>query len=168
MKSQIFDDNSATEGSDRLHHLATAESRGNPICGDDSPDAPIGSYFEHLDDKNEFIREVYAQGRKPVRACPRCLALYPSISKIGRDERELKRITPFSLQVNVAFRPDASGVGYDVFANGIAKITDKRVYVDVAPQLTFTTAMWIYSLQFGLSINAPLIVPLINQANKDK
>lgn len=168
MNYRNSDEKDLAKVSNTPHHLVTAESRGKPICGDASPDAAIGSYFEHLDDHSQFIREVYGRGRKPVKACSRCLALYPSISKISRDERALVRVTPFELQVNVVFRPDASGAGYNVFANGTGEVMGQHVCIDVATQLLSTTAMWLYSLQFGLNINAPLIVPLINQANKDK
>jgi len=151
----------------KVHHLATAESRGKPLCGESSPDAAIGSYVEHLDERGEFIVEVIGKDRKPATACQQCLSLYPTLSKLSRDDRALQRITPFNLLINVALTPNISLSGYDINAHGIAAIDDKRVGVRVLPGLTFTSARWLYGLYFDMSVDAPLIVPLVNKANKD-
>ncbi len=122
------------------HHLVTAESRGKPICGEPSIDAVIGSYVEHLDDKREFVREVFGKGGKPATACQQCLALYPSLVTLSRDDRELKRITPFGVRVNLDFAPDIKSSGYRVRAHSFAEIGDQRVVVGAYPQSEFTNA----------------------------
>lgn len=149
------------------HHLATAESRGKPLCGEASPDALIGSYHEHLDDKREFVAEVIGPGGKPATACSQCLALYPSLLDMSRDNRAVKRITPFQMRLNVAFVPNIESKGYDVRASGIAEIRDKRVVVSVFSQLGFTSADYFHHLDFNIRIFAPLVIPLLNKANKD-
>ena len=151
----------------KLHHLVTAESRGKPLCGDASPDAAIGSFVEHLDDNKEFIREIFGQSGKPATACQECLTLYPLLANYRRDERELKRITPFNLRVNVAFMPDSRFAGYCLNAHGIVEIGDRRVVVGVFPQLSYSSAQWFHLLSFNMGIDANLIVPLVNRANKD-
>jgi hypothetical protein len=150
------------------HHLVTAESQGKPLCGEASPEALIGSFVEHLDDDQEFIREIFGRGGKPANPCQQCLSLYPSLLAIRRDDRELKRIVPFNLRVNVAFAPDINFSGYRVTAHGVAEIADQRIVIGVFPQMSFTTARWFYSLNFKTRIDAPLLVPLVNKANKDK
>jgi hypothetical protein len=119
----------------KLRHLVTAESRGKPICGEASPDALIGSYFEHLDDEREFVREVFGKDGKPATACQQCLALYPSLVTPSRDHRELKRITPFNVRINLAFAPDTQFSGYWVTANGTAGAWSSR-----APRTTTPSA----------------------------
>lgn len=86
---------------------------------------------------------------------------------MNRDDRELKRITPFSVRVDVAFTPDRHFAGYNVSASGIAEIGDNRLIVSACPQLAFTSAKWFYSLSFGVNVEASAIVPLVNMANKD-
>jgi len=170
MKPKFHDENTRHIIAGELakpHHLVTAESRGRPLCGEPSPDAAIGSYVEHLDEKGEFVREVFGKGGKPALACEQCLALYPSLERIGRDERELKRITPFNMQINVAFTPYMPLDGYRINASGIAEVEDKRIGVFVRPQINFTNARCLYSLMFDLTVDAPLVVPLVNKANKD-
>lgn len=61
------------------HHLVTAASQGRPLCGDSSRDAVIGAYVEHLDERGQFVREVFGKTGKPAKACVRCLTLYPSV-----------------------------------------------------------------------------------------
>lgn len=151
----------------RPHHLVTPQSHGKPLCGEPSPEAAIGSFVEHLDDKQEFVREVFGRDGKPVTACQACLALYPLVLTYHRDEREPKRITPFNLRVNVAFMPDPNFSGYRVSAHGIAEIADHRVVIGVFPQLSYTAAQWFHLLSFNMGIDANLIVPLVNRANKD-
>ena len=60
-------------------HLVTAQSQGKPLCGEQAPDAAIGAYVEHLDERGQFIREVFGRGGKPALACGRCLNLCPSV-----------------------------------------------------------------------------------------
>ena len=151
----------------KTHHLVTAESQGKPICGEASPEALIGSFVEHLDDKREFVREVFGKGGKPALACPHCLSLYPSLVSLSKDERLLKRIIPFNIHIDVSFTPDERASGYVLSARGIAQIGDKRIVVCVSPLLGFTSAHWFYNLSFNMHVAAPLVVPFVNQANKD-
>src|SRR5436853_856624 len=59
-------------------HLVTPKSQGKPLCGETSPDAAIGAYCEHLDDKGEWCREVLGKDGKPSKVCADCLSRYPS------------------------------------------------------------------------------------------
>jgi hypothetical protein len=149
------------------HHLVTAESRGRPLCGEASPDAAIGSFVEHLDENQEFVREVFGKGGKPATACQQCLALYPSLATLSRDERAVRRLTPFNVRVNVSFAPDSKLLGYRVKASGIAEIGEKRVVVCVFPHMAFTTARTLTGLSFDMTVDANTIIPLINKANKE-
>ena len=63
----------------QTHHLVTPQSQGKPLCGEQAPDAAIGAYVEHLDERGQFIREVFGHGGKPALACRRCLTLCPSV-----------------------------------------------------------------------------------------
>lgn len=60
-------------------HLVTPQSQGKPLCGEQAPDAAIGVYVEHLDERGQFIREVWGHSGKPAVACGRCLTLCPSV-----------------------------------------------------------------------------------------
>ena len=86
---------------------------------------------------------------------------------MSRDDRELRRIIPFSVRVDVSFSPDTNFAGYRVNASGIAEVGDTRLIVSAYPQLSFTTARWLYSLRFGVNVDADVIVPLVNKANKE-
>lgn len=86
---------------------------------------------------------------------------------MNRDNRELKRVTPFDVRVDVAFTPDKSRSGYNISASAIALVGDNRLIVTARPQLTFMTAHWFCSLNFGVSIDADAVVPVVNKANKD-
>ena len=149
------------------HHLVTPASHGKPLCGEASLDVAIGSFVEHLDDNREFVREIFGQGGKPATPCQECLTLYPLLANFRRDEREPKRITPFNLRVNVAFVPDGRLAGYRLNAHGIAEIGDRHVVVGVFPQLSYSSAQWFHLLSFNMGIDANLIVPLVNRANKE-
>ena len=143
-----------------FYHLATEASKHQPICGDQSPDALIGSYVEHLDTSSEevrWVREVFGAHGKPVKACPNCFSAYPSA---------LKQITPFSVNVHIQFKPDKEFKGYRVTADAEAQIGDKRETVKACPGLAFTSAQWFSGLNFRMDIDANSIVPWVNQANK--
>lgn len=86
---------------------------------------------------------------------------------MNRDDRELKRITPFSVRLDVSFSPDERFTGYRLSASGIAEVGDKRLIVSASPQLLFTTARWFYGLRFGVNVDADVVVPVVNKANKD-
>ncbi len=60
-------------------HLVTPSSQGKPLCGETSPDAQIGAYTEHLDDRGEWSREVFGRNGKQGPPCQVCLSLYPSM-----------------------------------------------------------------------------------------
>jgi hypothetical protein len=79
MKSTTKPNEIEAEAITAIHHLVTVESQGKPLCGATSPDAVIGSYVEHLDEKQEFAREVFGKDGKPAKACNRCLSLYPPV-----------------------------------------------------------------------------------------
>lgn len=57
--------------------------------------------------------------------------------------------------------------GYQASASGIADIGDRHVVVGVFPMFEFTTAKCLYSLKFDMYVDAPLVVQLLNKANKD-
>lgn len=86
---------------------------------------------------------------------------------MSRDDRELKRITPFVVRAEVAFTPDERFSGYKITASSFAEIGNKGVVIPAYPRLTFITAQWLYSLSFEVGINADSVVPLVNKANKD-
>ena len=149
-----------SDAANPIFHLATPDSKGQPLCGEQSPYAPIGSYVEHLDTSSgdvRWVREVFGSNGKPVDPCPQCFSAYPCIPK---------QITPFSINVNVQFDPDKESVGYRVTAKGEACIGDKREPIKAFPGLAFTSARWFYGLNFRIEIDANSIVPWVNNANK--
>ena len=65
-----------------VFHLVTVATEGKPLCGEPSPTALIGSYVEHIDDTAsgaQWVRAVFDSNGKTVRACPICLARFPSV-----------------------------------------------------------------------------------------
>ncbi len=91
----------------------------------------------------------------------------PIDSQPIRDDRELKRITPFRIRIDVDFVPDNHFSGYRLVASGKADIGDKRLIVLARPGLEFTSARWFYRLGFSVGIDATVVVPVVNKANKD-
>ena len=59
-------------------HLVTPQSSGRPLCGEKDPDAQVGAYAEHLDDKGERRCVVLGKDGTPGEACADCLARYSS------------------------------------------------------------------------------------------
>jgi hypothetical protein len=142
-------------------HLATPLSAGKPLCGESSPNAAFGSYVEHLDTSGDEVRwvcEVFGPGGKPARACERCLDAYPS---------ELKRITPFSVDVKVQFAPDQAFSGYNISASAIAQIDNRQEPVKAYPLTPFITANKLHRLQFEIEVFADSFVPWIQKANRE-
>lgn len=145
----------------QIFHLVSQETQGKPLCGAASSTALIGSYGEHLDtagDEVRWVREVFGPGGKPVRACERCLDAYPS---------ELKRITPFTVNVSVQFEPDQKFNGYNLTATATAQVGDKHEAVKAYPLSTFLTANRLHYLQFEVAILADPIIPWVQKANRE-
>ncbi len=144
-----------------FYHLVTKDSRGKPLCSEDSPNALIGSYVEHVEASNgeaRWVREILGPGGKPVSGCPRCLNLYPA---------ELKQITPFAVMVTVNFEPDTAFSGYRPTVSAFAQIGDTRTVVEAYPSFAFITAKRLQGLQFSLGLNCQTIVPWVNKANRE-
>lgn len=60
-------------------HLVNEASQGKPLCGEDSTDAKIGAYVEHLENSDgevRWVRGVFGPNGKPVQGCEACLARY--------------------------------------------------------------------------------------------
>ena len=91
----------------------------------------------------------------------------PLDNHLIRDDREPKRITPFSICIDVEFVPDNHFSGYRLVTIGRAEIGDKRLILIVRPGLEFTSAKWFYGLEFRLFVDAAVAVPVVNKANKD-
>jgi hypothetical protein len=86
---------------------------------------------------------------------------------MSQDNRDLKRITPFCIHIKVQFAPDTTLPGYRLQAKGIAELSNKRFAVYVSPHGTFTNAEALTGLRFELTVDADMIVPRINKANKE-
>jgi hypothetical protein len=64
-----------------VYHLVTRRSALKPLCGLDSPDAKIGSFWERLDERFEhWIRDVLDENGEIARGCDDCLRRHPSLS----------------------------------------------------------------------------------------
>ena len=83
----------------KFYHLVHPRMPNGPLCGDRSLDAALGSLSEHLDDKGQFIRQVFSDGR-PVKGCERCLRNFPTLGDATRlyhflDLQVVIRISPY-------------------------------------------------------------------------
>lgn len=86
---------------------------------------------------------------------------------IERDHREPKRITPFSLRIDIQGKPDLHFQGYRLITSGYAELDNQRFVVVTRPGLEFFSAQWFSSLEFRVFINADVVVPLLHKVNKD-
>ena len=105
---------------------------------------------------------------EPLRGKRQGLTMSNNSDKlIERDTREIKRIVPFRLFIEVQGVPEFDHSGYRLTANGYAEVDNPRSAIAVVPGLEFFSARWFSSVQFRLGVNANSIVSLLNKANKD-
>lgn len=83
------------------------------------------------------------------------------------DNREPKRITPFSMRIDVRGEPDLHFNGYRLITSGYAELEYRRFPILTRAGLEFFSARWVKSLEFRVGVNADVIVPLLHKANKD-
>jgi hypothetical protein len=134
MTPTIDDRKTVRKATSRILHLVTPSSLGRPLCGEDSLDAEIGSYTEHLDDNGEWCREVFGQSGKTGKACEHCLALYPSLlwnrPKRLHDCLSLQAIlsvTPYPQTIREEFKVSAFCVSDDFVMDPEPSVVGQRV-----------------------------------------
>ena len=90
-----------------------------------------------------------------------------SDKQIKNDTREPKRITPFSLRIDIQGEPDLHSGGYRLITSGYAELDNRRFTVFVRPGLEFFSAQLFKSLEFRVYVNAEVLVPLLHKANNE-